>query len=1240
MSVDAESTFHPESSVPASQMWREMQQALRPIASLKLTVGLFACSMVLVLAGTLAQVEADIWDVIRQYFRCWFAKVPLSIFHHLFQPYLDLSEVKVGFWFPGGYLIGTLMAANLFAAHLSKFKLQASGLRLAAGSLVTLLGAGITWLVIESGHSREGLQSASTEWWNTVWTLMQGMTLLLAAVNVAGLYIAARDRSYQIVPLILSLALLGGAAWWMFIAADKRFDDSSMRILWQLLKAELAAVVLLAGCILLFRKRAGVVLLHAGIGLMMANEVVVDSLHVETQMMLSEGETRSHADDIREIELVFANSSDPKFDEEIVVRQPLIRRAADGADPESRTIRDPQLPFDVEIVEFLQNSRMLDLPAGQKSKATTGTGLKVSFEPANASTGTDSGGEVDQSAALIRLIDRETKKEVGTLLTGVVLQMMEDPELPPNRVTAGDRAWDVAMRFRRYHKRFQIQALDVRKEDYVGTTTPRDYRSVIRLVDPDTGADFEQSIWMNNPMRYSGDTFYQSGYFQDPRTGVETTTLSVVSNTGWMIPYISCMIVGTGMLAHFWLILVRFVQRRVTETRVFNWFGLGHILFDLLGGRRLSESLAPPANPLTKPQEKAPVPGSRNPIRAEVSVPSKTWMQSVVPWLLAATVGLWMLSKAREPSVKDGQFDFNAFGQIPVVYEGRVQPIDTLARNALLVLSTRTEWKDAEDKRQPAVRWLLDVLTNPEAAGEHKVYRVDHPKLIEKLGLERRKSHLYSAKELQNGVPKIINDVAAARKKDSKARTPDERKLLELARKMELVILLTETFNPPDIDMERLQQSLPQVMRQLQNLDQQTPPLIVPPSKGTGEEDLSSSDEWQTYARGWTRSYLAVHALGKEPGKEVHLLTKILVAYLHGSTDESADERKTQVADFNRQVAEYLSLVARSGTKDYDRERVNFEAWYNHFSPFYYAAFAYLFAFVFALTGLIDSTRTMNRAALLTIGVTLLMHTFALGARIYISGRPPVTNLYSSAVFIGFGCVVLGMIFESIYPLGIGNIVSSALGAGTLGVAYLLAGDGDTFKVLQAVLDTQFWLATHVVCITLGYSTTLLSGVLGVYYVLGGIMTSTLTADVRKIIHRMTYGTVCFGILFSFVGTVLGGLWADDSWGRFWGWDPKENGALLIVIWNALLLHARWDRMVNERGFAVLAVIGNMVTTWSWFGVNELGAGLHSYGFTEGVWSALWAFWISQVVIVGVGLIPTRYWISYRDEASGTTAAA
>ncbi|HMX44063.1 MAG TPA: cytochrome c biogenesis protein CcsA, partial [Elusimicrobiota bacterium] len=119
---------------------------------------------------------------------------------------------------------------------------------------------------------------------------------------------------------------------------------------------------------------------------------------------------------------------------------------------------------------------------------------------------------------------------------------------------------------------------------------------------------------------------------------------------------------------------------------------------------------------------------------------------------------------------------------------------------------------------------------------------------------------------------------------------------------------------------------------------------------------------------------------------------------------------------------------------------------------------------------------------------------------------------------------------------------------------------------------------------------------------------------------------VCFSAFFSFVGTVLGGIWADQSWGRFWGWDPKENGALLIVLWNALILHLRWGGFIRQRGLMVAAVFGNIVTALSWFGVNMLGIGLHSYGFMDKAFPWLAAFVGTQILLMVLGLLPDRFW--------------
>ena len=248
----------------------------------------------------------------------------------------------------------------------------------------------------------------------------------------------------------------------------------------------------------------------------------------------------------------------------------------------------------------------------------------------------------------------------------------------------------------------------------------------------------------------------------------------------------------------------------------------------------------------------------------------------------------------------------------------------------------------------------------------------------------------------------------------------------------------------------------------------------------------------------------------------------------------------------------------------------------------------------------------------------------------YLQGRPPVTNLYSSAIFIGWTSVLLCLFLERFYKNGIGSVCASTIGFVTLLIAYNLQLDGDTLAMLRAVLDTNIWLATHVVAVTLGYSGTFLAGLLGIIYILRGVFTSAFDENTSKSLGRMMYGVVCFATLFSLVGTILGGIWADQSWGRFWGWDPKENGALAIVLWNAIILHARWGGFARERAIAVLTVFGNVVTSLSWFGVNMLGVGLHSYGFMDKAFGILIGFIISQLVIIGIGLVPTKYWRGIR----------
>jgi ABC-type transport system involved in cytochrome c biogenesis permease subunit len=251
-----------------------------------------------------------------------------------------------------------------------------------------------------------------------------------------------------------------------------------------------------------------------------------------------------------------------------------------------------------------------------------------------------------------------------------------------------------------------------------------------------------------------------------------------------------------------------------------------------------------------------------------------------------------------------------------------------------------------------------------------------------------------------------------------------------------------------------------------------------------------------------------------------------------------------------------------------------------------------------------------------------------------------VTNLYSSAVFVAWGTVVLAIFLELVFRNGLGMVTAAISGFLSLLIAHHLSGDGDTMEMLQAVLDTNIWLATHVVIINLGYAASVLAGVLGILYVVAGVFTRALTPQFGKALSRMIYGAVCFAILFSFVGTILGGIWADQSWGRFWGWDPKENGAIMVVLWNAVVLHARWGGLVRERGLACLAVFGNCVISWSWFGTNMLGVGLHSYGFMASAVFWMAAFLGTQLLIIALGMMPMSMWRSAAAVTKSGTRAA
>jgi ABC-type transport system involved in cytochrome c biogenesis permease subunit len=563
-------------------------------------------------------------------------------------------------------------------------------------------------------------------------------------------------------------------------------------------------------------------------------------------------------------------------------------------------------------------------------------------------------------------------------------------------------------------------------------------------------------------------------------------------------------------------------------------------------------------------------------------------MTRALPPLIAVVLAAaWFSADLRGPSSPPDQLQIHEYGRIPVVEGGRVKPMDSVARNHLRIMAERETFRTPEGQSRPAIEWLMDVQTEmfsdrEQRARKHRVFRIVNEQLQNALGLDpKREGYRYSIDEFADKLTTLAEPLRKAheRKESGHALDPYENQLFEFERHLGIY----------------------------QRLSQFATPHVIPPKTG---------DHYVTLPEAVPKGEAAMDS-------SVAAWKEMLVAY--GAKD---------AAKFNAAVKSYLDRMEQERPRDVRRAAL--EARFNHEDPFNKCKWLYLLGFVLAAASWMGWRSALNWSAWSLLVFTFVVHTIALCVRIYLSGRPPVTNLYSSAVFIGWGAALIGIVLALILRavlkndtgMSLGSIVTAVSGFSTLQIAHILAADGDTMEVLQAVLDTQFWLATHVTCITLGYATTYVAGLIGILYIVMGVFTGSLTLDIARILNRVMYGVICFATFFSFVGTVLGGLWADDSWGRFWGWDPKENGALMIVLWNAILLHARWGGLVRERGLAVLAVLGNIVVSWSWFGVNQLGVGLHSYGFTSGVTITLVIYAFSQLAIAGCGLFPPELWRS------------
>jgi ABC-type transport system involved in cytochrome c biogenesis permease subunit len=610
-------------------------------------------------------------------------------------------------------------------------------------------------------------------------------------------------------------------------------------------------------------------------------------------------------------------------------------------------------------------------------------------------------------------------------------------------------------------------------------------------------------------------------------------------------------------------------------------------------------------------------------------------MRRFAPWIISLPFVVWAVVKMVPPKPALG-LDVAGFGRLPVLVDGRVMPMDSLARISLSIIRGRQTYETAEGKKAPAIQWLMEILMAPERVDNLRIFLVTNPDVLGLFGWSNRKDKYFSFNELAASRDAIQKQSELAEQTEPQVRNAFQREIIKIKDALMLYLRLKNSLQvegSPDFGKEvaAFERVVAPGMQAIRDRD-------------AGREFNSRAFDsillfTQRYKNVGQASYVYAFpnpAVPEADARWQHLGAALLGAISTGHLSDPVKAysqmistfRNDDPSGFNQRLREYERYLSKAVPQELVRPNV--EVLFNQSAPFLQAMILYVLVFLFAALSWLFWPDTLSKTAGILLVVTFLLHTLGLVTRMYLQGRPPVTNLYSSAIFIGWTSVLLCLFLEKFYKNGIGSVCASTIGFVTLLIAYNLQLDGDTLAMLRAVLDTNVWLATHVVAVTLGYSGTFLAGLLGIIYIQRGVFTNAFDENTSKSLGRMMYGVVCFATLFSLVGTILGGIWADQSWGRFWGWDPKENGALAIVLWNAIILHARWGGYARERGVAVLTVFGNVVTSLSWFGVNMLGVGLHSYGFMDKAFGFLIAFITSQLAIIGIGLVPTKYWRGIR----------
>jgi len=591
------------------------------------------------------------------------------------------------------------------------------------------------------------------------------------------------------------------------------------------------------------------------------------------------------------------------------------------------------------------------------------------------------------------------------------------------------------------------------------------------------------------------------------------------------------------------------------------------------------------------------------------------------------------------------------FGSLPLQEGGRVKPLSTFADFTLLGLSGKRSLKLDDGDKLTGTAWLMDVLFFPRQAATYPAFLVQDDAVLAAIGVRvtgKKRRDRYSFDELRPGIERLYELAHEYSRVEEKARSTVEQQVVILASNVDTFTRLAGhldyahyrfhlhsprvqalfdgaeriTFSTlleragalRELHTELMQASSPEVeslsgvlQTAAQLAENSTSMALFPPLPSSGASAgenvwLTPGDLFETAFRG-----------GDLAPQHLELMARF----------EQLSDSSGEASTFSVHLAPlHEDLVGLTEARG-EYGAVRLEGRYYRAKLLTRSLAFFLLSFVaIGFVWLRPKGKWLYRISFGAATAAVALTVTAIVVRCVIRGRPPVSTLYETVLFVTACGVLVALFMEAVNRQRIALSAAAILGVIGLFVAngYEALDKRDTMPSLVAVLDTNFWLATHVTAITLGYAAGMLAALMASLYILARVF--GLKRNDRSFyrhLSRMVYGVVCFAVIFSVVGTILGGIWANESWGRFWGWDPKENGALLIVISQIAILHARMGGYLREFGICLAAAFGGTVIAFSWWGVNLLGVGLHSYGFTSGIHTALWTYYGLQWSLVAAG---------------------